>query len=119
MMYPYVSYLIRGMFTDKKSNIKEEGARKGRREIIEIMQKKSGSSLIFWLFSYGCWQCPLLPHAAEQWSYNREIGRLHLILELTMETVGIAETVWMMKEAGKADITLVAKTKRIRNFVQL
>ena len=36
-----------------------------------------------------------------------------------METVGIAETVWMMKEAGKADITLVAKTKRIRNFVQL
>lgn len=41
----------------------------------------------------------LLPHAADRWSHDREIGMLHLILGLVLGTAGTAGTVWMMKTA--------------------
>lgn len=41
----------------------------------------------------------LLPHAAEQWSHDREIGTLHLILGLILGTAGTAGAVWMIKTA--------------------
>lgn len=41
----------------------------------------------------------LLPHAAEQWSHDREIGILHLILGLVLGTAGTAGAVWMIKTA--------------------
>lgn len=41
----------------------------------------------------------LLPHAAEQWSHDREIGTLHLILGLALGTAGTAGAVWMIKTA--------------------
>ena len=39
----------------------------------------------------------LLPHVAEQWSHDRGIGTLHLILGLVLGTAGTAGAVWMIK----------------------
>ena len=39
----------------------------------------------------------LLPHVMEQWSHDRKIGILHLILGLTIGLAGAVGILWMLK----------------------
>ena len=72
---------------------------KNDEQLLELCKRKAAAARHAGRFSMdaGRIRHPLLPHVAEQWSHDREIGTLHLILGLVLGTAGTAGAVWMIK----------------------